>query len=965
MFDIRTILGENTPLISIVAVGCSWAGGKEKFYSLLNQGLASLVGFEPNPVEFGKLQEIAAEHNKSLGRECYKYFPYAIGDGKLRTFHNLNDFLNSSILPPNYAIHHYLETVPGEFDIKSVEIVQTIRLDEIKDIGDVDYLYLDTQGFELTILENAQNLLKNSVVIHTEVCFVDLYQNQPLFSDIDIYLRRNGFCYHHSEQFGARTCLPFTFQELGSCSQQAWADFVYITAYDRLYRLPSKKLLALAVIAHGAYRAWDLAGHALLVHDRVYGSDYAVKYKDSILKTVKPQVSPINLPSEDEKRGQIAKFISDVISNNQTDKLSEAADKLNEFANLIDISNPSHHYAWVNILGINLLNLTSISSNVNDETTYDKLISLFYQVRERSAKFILNLNDEEVMQLFPSLLKQTVESLSFISDCQRPPLPEADGIAVSRMVARCNYLLENSQQSGLMQLLLALRMYKLPHELEIPFHKFNITGYFWDYYVCNYLNYYTLFAGYLGENDRYYSLIEARLKLLLEGIEKEKPSYLTVLSGFTSRFYYHNLYLSSTSCYKTGAYRGSLLRKLLQLNGSNLDYHFAPISEDRNIIRIGLIMYSVHYADFAATGVYVENLDHNDFQVYVYGVFVSAEDEDYMRAQGFTFREIPQDLAKAAEIIRSDDLDILIIGSNITFNSLYLVTQLACYRLARIQVATALCPVTTGLPTIDYFISGTSSEESSGQEAYTEKLLTVQGSGLCFRSDTRELPTYHYSRADFGIPIDAIVYASGANTLKSTPEAWQVWLSILKECPNSYFITYPHNSGWWSDPTLFLQIGYRRHFLKLAEQEGIDKHRIVFLHEKFPDRAAIIAFLRDIVDVYLDSFPYTGAFSLLDPLDAGVPIITLKGRYLRQAQGGALLQEIGLYDLVTTSVSDYISMAVTIGSNRSFREEFRQKTEKAMTNPPFRDTHLFANKLAPVYIKLVEEWKQKWAQQLS
>ncbi|MCS6959246.1 MAG: FkbM family methyltransferase [Pseudanabaenaceae cyanobacterium SKYGB_i_bin29] len=956
MFDIREILGSNTPLVKVVAVGASWTGGDERFYTLLDQRLATLVGFEPNNEEYIKLQQLADDRNKTLGFECYKYLPYAIGDGKLRAFHILQDSYNSSILVPNYAIHHYIETVPNEFAIRNVETVQTIRLDDIQDITDIDYLHLDTQGFELNILEGLRKKLKQIVVLHTEVCFIDLYQNQPLFGDVDIYLRQNGFYFHHLERISGRTCLPFSFGELGTYSQQAWADFVYVPAYDRIYSLPSQKLLALAVIAHAAYNHWDLAGHALLVHDRVFGTDYAPKYKERVLAAIKPREPEVSLSVEDKKRAELSAFINDVIHNNRVEQYLEATGRLAEFADLLDVSDPNHQYAWVSCLAVSIVNLFYKCSVAKNEVVYDRLLEVYRSVRKRSAQFIIKLDDESLVNLFASFLEPLVDSLSLCQRNYRFPLEEDEEGAVKKMTQRCNQMLENSQQSGVMQLLLALRLYKMPHQLEIPFHRFNLTGCFLNYYVCTYLNYSFIFSTYPKEYEEYYNLIEARLNIFTNCLDENKADWVAILPKFISNFYYFNLYLSAKASTNLRSNISKLVMRLLQLSNpsTNLDHTFTTIG-DRNRYRVGILVNNTGGADINAGLPYIQNLDDDRFQTYLYSFAI----HDAMPQVAHLHRLLPADLNEAVSLIRSDDLDLLIIGTNITFNFGYLTSTLSHYRLARVQIATPLCPITTGIANVDYFLSGTYSEANSEPEAYTEKLVTVDGSGLCFSSLFAETSTslQSFSRADFGIPIGATVYTSGANPVKSSPEVCRAWITILKNCPNSYLLIYPFYSGWILLEGL--KISYKRYFLELARLHGIEDNRVIVLQDRFPSRNDLVSFLGSITDVYLDSFPFTGAFSILDPLDAGVPVVTLKGKYLRQAQAGALLQEIDLEELVTRSVEDYISLAVRLGTDNSLRESYRQKIRTAMLAPPFRNTKLFAQKLSNVYLQLVEEWRQK------
>ena len=81
--------------------------------------------------------------------------------------------------------------------IMSIDKVQTIDLDtftEQNNIGNIDFIKLDTEGTELNILKGSKNILKKSVLgLSIEVKFIKVNDDQPLFFEIDKYLRSLGF----------------------------------------------------------------------------------------------------------------------------------------------------------------------------------------------------------------------------------------------------------------------------------------------------------------------------------------------------------------------------------------------------------------------------------------------------------------------------------------------------------------------------------------------------------------------------------------------------------------------------------------------------------------------------------------------------------------------------------------------------------------------------------------------------
>ena len=104
-------------------------------------------------------------------------------------FNILNYPGSSSIMRPSEILKFY----HGEkMDIEQTIQVQQVRLDQVLN-GEIDLLKLDLQGSELEALKGSEQLIKKIKIITTEIEFVPLYEGQPLFSEIDSFLRLNGF----------------------------------------------------------------------------------------------------------------------------------------------------------------------------------------------------------------------------------------------------------------------------------------------------------------------------------------------------------------------------------------------------------------------------------------------------------------------------------------------------------------------------------------------------------------------------------------------------------------------------------------------------------------------------------------------------------------------------------------------------------------------------------------------------
>lgn len=151
---------------------------------------ARYVGFEPDQVEYARLcrQE----------RNGYSYFPIAVGKGsETRTLYLTRNPECSSLLEPNHGFFgNFIDCAP-QIEVTETREVQTVALDSyLPTVGirHIDFLKLDTQGTELEILHGAESYLSSSILgLKVEVEFSPMYLDQPLFADVDAYIRQFGF----------------------------------------------------------------------------------------------------------------------------------------------------------------------------------------------------------------------------------------------------------------------------------------------------------------------------------------------------------------------------------------------------------------------------------------------------------------------------------------------------------------------------------------------------------------------------------------------------------------------------------------------------------------------------------------------------------------------------------------------------------------------------------------------------
>lgn len=251
--------------LGILDVGAMLIDGNPKEYgNLVDRGYARVVGFEPVETECNRL-------NNAYQNTGMKFLPYFIGNGTKQKFHLTNHSMTASLYEPNTNLLNLFQNL-GDLTVPvSEEWVDTQRLDDIVELNfPIDFIKMDIQGAELQAFEGAQNrVLKDVLVIQAEAEWVPLYKNQPLFSELELFLRSHGFIVHKIMGFGTRSFKPIvTNNNINAGIQQLWSDVIFVRDFTKLNILTPQQLLKMAVIMHDVYHSLDLAHLVLQEYDR-------------------------------------------------------------------------------------------------------------------------------------------------------------------------------------------------------------------------------------------------------------------------------------------------------------------------------------------------------------------------------------------------------------------------------------------------------------------------------------------------------------------------------------------------------------------------------------------------------------------------------------------------------------------------------------------------------------------------
>lgn len=228
-------------------------GGEPPYKAMLESKTCKLIGFEP--------QKEALQVLLKRKSDVESYYPYAIGDGSAKSLYICEASGMTSTLKPDEDNLNLFNEFPYLGTVNDVIKIDTIRLDDIKEVDKVDFLKIDVQGGELDIFKSGVNKLKNAVAIHTEVSFIPLYEGQPTFGEVDVYLRSIGFIPHAATAIKRWPLSPMVINgnTRHPLNQLLEADMLYVRDFTQPDNMTSEQWKTLALIAHNCYKSFDLA----------------------------------------------------------------------------------------------------------------------------------------------------------------------------------------------------------------------------------------------------------------------------------------------------------------------------------------------------------------------------------------------------------------------------------------------------------------------------------------------------------------------------------------------------------------------------------------------------------------------------------------------------------------------------------------------------------------------------------
>ncbi len=264
-------------------------------------------------------------------------------------------------------------------------------------------------------------------------------------------------------------------------------------------------------------------------------------------------------------------------------------------------------------------------------------------------------------------------------------------------------------------------------------------------------------------------------------------------------------------------------------------------------------------------------------------------------------------------------------------------------RAAPVQVSYLGYPATSGSAFIDYLIADDTVIPPESRPFYSEKIVYLPHSyyptSYSENGAHAPRPRCPASRADAGLPADAVVFCCFNNTYKITPETFASWMRILAGVPDSVLWLFEGNRSAGAN--------LRRE----AQARGVDGSRLIFA-PRLPWSEHMAR--HDCADLFLDTLPYNAHTTASDALWTGLPVLTCRGEAFAARVAASMLETVGLPELIATDRSHYERVAVELAGDRARLGALRARLQASRLTNPLFDTALLTRHLEIAYRRMLE-----------
>lgn len=341
-------------------------------------------------------------------------------------------------------------------------------------------------------------------------------------------------------------------------------------------------------------------------------------------------------------------------------------------------------------------------------------------------------------------------------------------------------------------------------------------------------------------------------------------------------------------------------------------------------IRVGIVSAHIrrHSVWDAIVKGWFEQLDKTRFELHVFYVdAVQDQETTIAKANATSFEGGVKSAADWAKIILAKNVDTLIypeVGMDPT------TFRLASMRLAPIQMATWGHPETTGLPTMDYYLSAENFESADAQSYYSEQLICLPNLGCYYSAEEIEFQPVNLSNllSNLGIDSEKPLMICPGTPFKYAPQHDHVLIDIARRLDDVQFVFFTYHRI----PELSHKLAQRLSTYFSEAGMSYEKH-VRFISWQKPSE---FHFLIKNAHVLLDTIGFSGFNTAMQAIVCHTPVVAYQGQFMRGQLASGILKQLGMQAYIATNKQEYVECAVKLVTDVVFADQARKKLQASV-----------------------------------
>lgn len=349
------------------------------------------------------------------------------------------------------------------------------------------------------------------------------------------------------------------------------------------------------------------------------------------------------------------------------------------------------------------------------------------------------------------------------------------------------------------------------------------------------------------------------------------------------------------------------------------------LSPDFKIHVMGLLMYEV-----------IARHDRARFEIFLYAIDATndALTERFQTAcDHYVTLDAPASSDNARRIA-ADRLDLLVdLGGHMAGSR----PLILAYKPAPVQITHLGYHGSLGLENVDFKLTDAHADLPENGQFLVERLLPMDG---CVMPFLRRAPSGHAgTRAEMGIAEDRVLFGVFVNVLKLSPRCVAAWRTILDRVDEAVLAFSPHYR--WA----------RAATAKCMGSAGIPSEKVVFLPSG--DERDFGRWRYRLVDIVLDTFPYTGGDTSVAALDMEVPVVTLCGERQSERMTYSILKNLGVEGGIAHSDAEYVDIACRLAQDPAGRAAMSAQIRQRLRDSTISDMGVYTRNLEAAFLDAI------------